>query len=51
VGKVVAQTNNDVLAKIAILPSVLFLCFLGLGLLRRRDGYRQIELARGVAND
>jgi MFS family permease len=52
VGKIVAQTNYDVMAKIAILPSVLFFCFLGLSLLFwRRGGYRQIELDRGVVPD
>jgi MFS family permease len=45
VGKIIAQTNQALLAKIAILPSIMFGCFLGLGLyFRRRGGYRRIEL-------
>ena len=47
VGKIVAETDQAVLAKIAILPSILFGCFLGLGLyFRLGGGYRQVELAR-----
>jgi MFS family permease len=47
VGKIIAQTNQALLAKIAILPSIMFGCFLGLGLyFRLRGGYRQIELVR-----
>jgi MFS family permease len=47
VGKIIAQANQAVLAKIAILPSIAFGCFLGLGLyFRLRGGYRQIELVR-----
>jgi MFS family permease len=45
VDKIVATTNQTVLAKIAILPAMMFLCYLGLGLyFHRRGGYRQIEL-------
>jgi MFS family permease len=45
VGKIIAQANQAVLAKIAILPSIAFGCFLGLGLyFRLRGGYRKIEL-------
>jgi MFS family permease len=45
VGKIIARTNQAALAKIAILPSIMFGCFLGLGLyFRLRGGYRQIEL-------
>jgi hypothetical protein len=44
---IVAQTNQAALAKIAILPLIMFGCFLGLGLFfRRRGGYREVELAR-----
>jgi hypothetical protein len=47
VDKIIAQTKQAVLAKIAILPSIMFLCFLGLGLFfLERGGYRQIELVR-----
>jgi MFS family permease len=47
VQKIVAQTNEAVLAKIAILPSMMFVCFLGLGLFFMwRGGYRQVELVR-----
>jgi hypothetical protein len=46
-GAIVAKTNQAVLAKIAILPSIMFVCFLGLGLyFRLVGGYRQIELVR-----
>jgi MFS family permease len=46
VEKIIARTNQAVLAKIAILPSLMFGCFLGLGLFfRQRGGYRRIELA------
>jgi MFS family permease len=45
--RIIAQTNQAALAKIAILPSIMFACFLGLGLFfRQRGGYREIELAR-----
>jgi MFS family permease len=45
VGKIIARTNQATLAKIAILPAIMFGCFLGLGLyFRMRGGYRQIEL-------
>jgi len=45
VGKIIAQTNQAVLAKIAILPAIMFACFLSLGLYYRLGGgYRQIEL-------
>jgi MFS family permease len=47
VGKIIAQTNQALLAKIAILPLIMFGCFLGLGLyFYLRGGYRQIELVR-----
>jgi len=52
VEKIVAQTNQAMLAKIAILPSIMFGCFLGLGLfLRQRGGYREIELARSCISN
>jgi hypothetical protein len=39
------QTDRDLLAKIAVLPSIMFVSFLGLGLFfRERGGYRQIDL-------
>jgi MFS family permease len=45
VEKIIAQTNQAALAKIAILPSIMFACFLGLGLFfRQHGGYREIEL-------
>ena len=45
IGKIIAQANQAVLAKIAILPTITFVCFFGLGLyFRQRGGYRQIEL-------
>lgn len=45
VDKVITRTNQTVLAKIAILPATMFVCFLGLGIFFwRRGGYRQIEL-------
>jgi hypothetical protein len=47
VEKITAQTSQAVLAKIAILPSIMFVCFLVLGLFfSGRGGYRQIELVR-----
>jgi MFS family permease len=47
VEKVVAQTNQAMLAKIAILPSIMFVSFFGLGLFfLRHGGYRRIELVR-----
>jgi MFS family permease len=46
VEKTVAQTKQAVLAKIGILPSIMFVCFLGLGaVFRKRGGYRPAELA------
>jgi MFS family permease len=45
VEQVVAETNQTVLAKIAILPAIMFLCYISLGLyFRQRGGYQQIEL-------
>jgi MFS family permease len=45
VEKVIAQTNQAVLSKIALLPLIMSVCFLGLGLFfRQRGGYRQIDL-------
>ncbi len=45
--KIVARTNQAVLAQIAILPTIMVVCFLGLGLVfLQRGGYRQVELAR-----
>jgi MFS family permease len=45
VDKIVAETNQTVLARIAILPAIMFLCFIFLGLyFRQRGGYRPIEL-------
>jgi hypothetical protein len=47
VEKIVSQTNQAVLAKIAILPSIMFGCFVALGLyFRQRGGYREIVLVR-----
>jgi MFS family permease len=44
---IVARTNQAMLARIAVLPSIMFVCFVGLGLFfRQRGGYRQVELAR-----
>jgi MFS family permease len=45
VQNIVAETNQSVLAKIAILPAIMFVCYGILGLyFRRQGGYRQIEL-------
>jgi MFS family permease len=45
VEQIVAQTHQAVLGKIAILPMIMFVCFLGLGLFfLQRGGYHQIEL-------
>jgi len=45
VEKIIAQTNQGLLAQIAILPAIMFVCFLGLGLyFRQHGGYRPIEL-------
>jgi len=42
---VVATSNQVVLAWIAILPALMFVCYLGLELyFRRRGGYHQVEL-------
>jgi MFS family permease len=42
---VVTQTDQALLAKIAVLPATMFVCFLGLALLfRSRGGYRQVEI-------
>ncbi len=42
---VVTQAGQALLAEIAVLPSIMFVCFLGLGFyFRRRGGYRQVEL-------
>ncbi len=42
---IVARTNQAMLAEIAILPAIMFVCFLGLGgFFLARGGYRQIEL-------
>ncbi len=50
VEEIVSQTNQAALAQIAILPSVMFGCFLGLGLyFWRRGGYKEIELSRNTA--
>jgi MFS family permease len=47
VGKIIAQTKQAELAKIAILPSIMFFCFLGLGLVfLKRGGYRPVNLIR-----
>jgi MFS family permease len=47
VEEIIAETKQAVLSKVAILPSILFFCFLGLGLFFKvRGGYRQIELIR-----
>jgi MFS family permease len=44
--EIVAETNQAALAEIAILPSIMFVCFVGLGVfLWRRGGCREIELA------
>jgi MFS family permease len=46
VEEIIAETNRGLLARIAILPSITFVCFLCLGLyFRRRGGYRRIEPA------
>ncbi len=51
VEKIIARTNQDVLAKIAILPLIMSVCFLGLGLFfRQRGGYRQIDLGGPGSN-
>jgi MFS family permease len=45
VENIIAQTNQAVLAKIAILPLIMSVCYLGLALFfRQRGGYRQIDL-------
>jgi MFS family permease len=45
VDSVVAASNQSVLAWIAILPALMFLCYLGLELyLRKRGGYHQVDL-------
>jgi MFS family permease len=47
VEEIVAQTKRAVLAEIGILPSIMFVCFLGLGIFfLTRGGYRQMELVR-----
>ncbi len=47
VEKIIAETNQAVLLKIAVLPLIMFFFFLGLGLFfRARGGYRQSELVR-----
>ncbi len=47
VERIIAQTSQALLATIAILPSTLFVCFLGLAIVfRQRGGYRPVELAR-----
>ena len=46
VEKIVTQTNQAALANIAVLPAIMFGCFLALGLFfRQRGGYREIALA------
>jgi MFS family permease len=51
VDKIIARTNQAVLAKIAILPLIMSVCFLGLGLFfRLRGGYRQVALGRPESN-
>ena len=43
--KIVAETNQAVLARIAILPAIMFLCYVFLGFyFRQRGGYRQVEM-------
>jgi hypothetical protein len=43
---VITETDQALLGQVAVLPSIMFVCFLGLGLFfRRRGGYRQVELA------
>jgi hypothetical protein len=45
ISDIVSETNQTVLAEIAILPATMFLCYLFLGLyFRQRGGYQQIEL-------
>ena len=45
VDKVIADANQAMLARIAILPSILFVGFLGLGVFfLRRGGYRPVEV-------
>jgi MFS family permease len=45
VGRVVTASNQHVLAEIAILPAMMFLCYSGLWVyFRRRGGYHQVEL-------
>ena len=42
---IITLTDQSLLAKIAVLPSIMFGCFLGLGVFfLRRGGYRQVEL-------
>jgi MFS family permease len=46
VEKIVTQTNQTALAKIALLPSIMFACFLLLALFfQRQGGYREVQLA------
>jgi hypothetical protein len=50
VEKIITKTNETVLAKIAILPLIMSVCFIGLGLVfQQRGGYRQIDLG-GTCN-
>jgi MFS family permease len=47
VDSIIAHTKQTVLAEIGILPSTMFVCFLGLGIaFRKRGGYRPVELVR-----
>jgi MFS family permease len=45
VGRIIVSSNQHVLAEIAILPALMFICYVGLGLyFRRRGGYHQVDL-------
>ncbi len=50
VESVVAQTKQAMLAEISILPSIVFVCFLGLGIFfLKHGGYRKMELDPGAS--
>ena len=52
VEKIIVRTNQDVLAKIAILPLIMSVCFLGLALFfRQHGGYRQTRIWERIRPD
>ena len=45
VESIVSKTNQGTLAKVAILPAIMFFCYMGLIFyFRARGGYRPVEL-------